>query len=130
MFCSVDDKTTLIMPKRKERPLPDWMDPSPAPKRPKPNPIREIPDNMDDVFREEEVRNSAVGSAYPEGMEHIDIYPGPPTPPNEHKQYDPAPSPTKLMMTQSLIGPQPQEFEWHEEFMKHGTYPHPYDFEE
>lgn len=130
MCRSVDDQTTLIMFKRL---LPDWMNPSPAPKRPKPNPVREIPDNMDAAFREEDARNSAVGSAYAGvqgGMDRIHIYPGPPTPPNEHKQYDPASTPIGCLMTQSLIGPQPQEFEWHEEFMKHGTYPHPYDFEE
>ena len=134
MCRSVDDQTTLIMFKRL---LPDWMNPSPAPKRRKPapkrlktNPVREIPDDMDAGFREEDVRNSAVGSAYARGINRTQIYLGPPTPPNERRRCDPASSPRKLMMTQYLIGPQQQELEWHEEFMKHGTYPHPFVFEE
>ena len=90
MFCSIDDKTTQSMPKRL---LPDWMNSSPAPKRLKPNPskdiVREIPDDMDAEFREESGRNNVELSAYAGGIDGIHIYEGPPTPPNDEEWWWP-----------------------------------------
>jgi hypothetical protein len=145
MCCSIDDKTTLIMPKGKDRQLPVWMKSSPAPKRLKPKHIvREIPDHMDVEFREESGRNNVVLTAYPWGIDRIHIYPGPPTPPNEGSATPPNDwprskepgqlhlphTPKKFFLDQSLIGPQPQEFKWHEDFVKKGIYPDPFEFEE
>ena len=33
-------------------------------------------------------------------------------------------------MNQFVVRPQPQEFEWHRDFVEKGIYPHPYEFEE
>lgn len=123
------------MPKRG---IPAWMltTAEPAPKRPKPNPVREIPDDMDTEFREDSGRNDVTLTAYPMGVDWVAICEGPPSPRSEdeedrlahplskeRRQMHPALTPPNGFLQQVFIGPQPQEITWNETYRLTGSLP-------